>query len=113
MKNEPHFIFPTFNDQIHIVVQYIDIFQRMLHFNKKQSYGICFDWELGSVVITDPGDQFLCPPVVAQTRPTVQITFIFIDFRVCDFAFAFKTQNAPCVSRFKRILFSDRFQFAF
>ena len=28
---------------------------------------------------------------------TVQITFIFIDFRVCDFAFAFKTQNAPCV----------------
>ena len=44
---------------------------------------------------------------------TVQITFIFIDFRVCDFAFAFKTQNAPCVSRFKRVLFSDRFQFAF
>ena len=39
---------------------------------------------------------------------TVQITFIFIDFRVCDFAFAFKTQNAPCVSRFKRVLFSDR-----
>ena len=38
---------------------------------------------------------------------TVQITFIFIDFRVCDFAFAFKTQNAPCV------LFSDIFQFAF
>ena len=32
---------------------------------------------------------------------------------VCDFAFAFKTQNAPCVSRFKRVLFSDRFQFAF
>ena len=30
-------------------------------------------------------------------RYTVQITFIFIDFRVCDFAFAFKTQNAPCV----------------
>ena len=26
---------------------------------------------------------------------TVHITFIFIDFRVCDFAFAFKTQNAP------------------
>ena len=44
---------------------------------------------------------------------TVQITFIFIDFRVCDFAFAFKTQNASCVSRFKRVLFSDRFQFAF
>ena len=43
---------------------------------------------------------------------TVQITFIFIDFRVCDFAFAFKTQNAPCVSRFKRVLFSDIFQFA-
>ena len=34
-----------------------------------------------------------------------------IDFRVCDFAF--KTQNAPCVSRFRRVLFSDRFQFAF
>ena len=44
---------------------------------------------------------------------TVQVTFIFIDFHVCDFAFAFKTQNAPCVSRFKRVLFSDRFQFAF
>ena len=44
---------------------------------------------------------------------TVQITFIFIDFRVCDFAFAFKTQNAPCISRLKRVLFSDRFQFAF
>ena len=44
---------------------------------------------------------------------TVQITLIFIDFRVCDFEFAFKTQNAPCVSRFKRVLFSDRFQFAF
>ena len=46
------------------------------------------------------------------TTHTLQITFIFIDFRVCDFAFAFKTQNAPCVSRFKRVLFSDRFQFA-
>ena len=44
---------------------------------------------------------------------TVQITFIFIDFRVCDFAFALKTQNAPCVSRFKRVLFSDRFQLRF
>ena len=44
---------------------------------------------------------------------TVQITFIFIDFRVSEFAFAFKTQDAPCVSRFKRVLFSDRFQFAF
>ena len=30
-----------------------------------------------------------------------------------DFAFAFKTQNAPCVSRFKRFLLTDRFQFAF
>ena len=40
MKNEPHLIFPTFNDQIHIVLQYIDIFQRMLHINKKQSDGI-------------------------------------------------------------------------
>ena len=63
--------------------------------------------------ITTTAVELLCPPVVAQTRPTVQITFIFIDFRVCDFAFAFKTQNAPCVSRFKRVLFSDRFQFAF
>ena len=52
-------------------------------------------------------------PINDQIWPTVQITFIFIDFRVCDFAFAFKTQNAPCVSRFKRVLFSDRFQFAF
>ena len=41
-----------------------------------------------------------------ESRPiTVQITFIFIDFRIYDFAFAFKTQNAPCVSRFKRVLF--------
>ena len=52
-------------------------------------------------------------PVILMSIITVQITFIFIDFRVCDFAFALKTQNAPCVSRFKRILFSDRFQFAF
>ena len=44
---------------------------------------------------------------------TVQITFIFIDFRVCDFAFAFKTQNAPCVSRFKRILFQTDFNLRF
>ena len=44
---------------------------------------------------------------------TVDTVQIFIDFRVCDFAFAPKTQNAPCVSRFKRVLFSDRFQFAF
>ena len=49
----------------------------------------------------------------SQSSITVQITFVFIDFRVCDFAFAFKTQNPPCVSRFKRILFSDRCQFAF
>ena len=44
-KNEPHLIFPTFNDQSHIVLQYryIDIFQRMLHINKKQSYGIFFE----------------------------------------------------------------------
>ena len=27
-------------------------------------------------------------------NPTVQITFIFINFRVCDFAFAFKTHHA-------------------
>ena len=51
--------------------------------------------------------------VVNQSESTVQITFIFIDFRICDFAFAFKTQNSPCVSRFRRILFSDRFQFVF
>ena len=50
---------------------------------------------------------------VVIVQLTVQITFIFIDFRVCDFAFVFKTQNAPCVSRFKRVLLSDRFQFAF
>ena len=59
---------------------------------------------------------YLCYAVVPKCCPiflrhTVQITFIFIDFRVCDFAFAFKTQNAPCVSRFKRVLFSDIFQF--
>ena len=45
MKNEPHLIFPTFNDQIHIVLQYIDIFQIMLHINKKQSYGIFLVFE--------------------------------------------------------------------
>ena len=54
-----------------------------------------------------------CSLFILISIHTVQITFIFIDFRVCDFAFAFKTQNAPCVSRFKRVLFSDRFQFAF
>ena len=47
MKNEPHLIFPTLNDQIHIVLQYIDIFQRMLHINKKQLVigFFCF-WEI-------------------------------------------------------------------
>ena len=30
-----------------------------------------------------------------RNKSTVQITFIFIDFRVCDFAFAFKTQTHP------------------
>ena len=41
---------------------------------------------------------------VAVCRCTVQIMFyIFIDFRVCDFAIAFETPNAPCVSRFKCI----------
>ena len=49
MKNEPHLIFPTFNDQIHIVLQYIDIFQKMLHINKKQSYGIYF-WEINLLI---------------------------------------------------------------
>ena len=50
MKNEPHLIFPTFNDQIHIVLQYIDIFQRMLHINKKQSDGICCCWEINLLI---------------------------------------------------------------
>ena len=58
-------------------------------------------------------DEFTLGTFSPNFLNTVQITFIFIDFRVCDFAFAFKTQNAPCVSRFKRVLFSDRFQFAF
>ena len=62
------------------------------------------------MAVTTLGD---LPIHVSGNTATVQITFIFIDFRVCDFAFAFKTQNAPCVSRFKRVLFSDRFQFAF
>ena len=52
-------------------------------------------------------------PLNLRNTHTVQITLIFIDFRICNFAFALKTQNAPCVSRFKRVLFSDRFQFAF
>ena len=43
--------------------------------------------------------------LVAFCYYTVQITFIFIDFRVCDFAFAFKTQNASsfgsCQTRFE------------
>ena len=51
MKSEPHLIFPTFNDKIHIdlVLQYIDIFQRMLHINKKLSYGICL-WEINLLI---------------------------------------------------------------
>ena len=53
------------------------------------------------------------PGISCTSYNTVQITVIFIDFRVCDFAFAFKTQNAPCVSRFKRVLFSDRLVSAF
>ena len=55
----------------------------------------------------------ICGIPGSRHRNLVQITFIFIDFRVCDFAFAFKTQNARYVSRFKCVLFTDRFQFAF
>ena len=44
---------------------------------------------------------------------TVQITFIFIDFRVCDFAFAFKTQNAPCVSVLNVFYFQTDFNLRF
>ena len=67
-----------------------------------------FGFIVGGIVIGPSGLN-----VLKVRHATVQITFIFIDFHVCDFAFAFKTQNAPCVSRFKRVLFTDRFQFAF
>ena len=64
--------------------------------------------------MSNPGERnFQGSKTSSQSRHTLQITFIFIDFRVCDFAFAFKTQNAHRVSRFKCVLFSDRFQFAF
>ena len=46
MKNEPHLIFPTFNDQIHIVLQYIDIFQRMFYINKLWD----FVWEINLLI---------------------------------------------------------------
>ena len=66
-----------------------------------------------AIICPTGGDEHILYMNYCYILNTVQITFIFIDFRVCDFAFAFKTQNAPCVSRFKRVLFSDRFQFAF
>ena len=56
---------------------------------------------------------YSCGDYVEYMQLQYKSRLSFIDFRVCDFAFAFKTQNAPCVSRFKRVLFSDRFQFAF
>ena len=52
---------------------------------------LCYLYKLWAYVMSD------------MFAHTVQITFIFIDFRVCDFVFAFKTPNAPCVSRFKQI----------
>ena len=67
----------------------------------------------GRVTLRVSSDRNLSDDFTLASLYTVQITFIFIDFRVYDFAFAFKTRNAPCVSRFKRVLFSDRFQFAF
>ena len=34
-----------------------------------------------------------CESEASSVSYTVQITFIFIDFRVCDFAFAFRVLN--------------------
>ena len=86
-------------------------FSPATQWKKLLSSQICWKKYLSYIENTRP------PPWKSTGRSlsfdTVQITFIFIDFRVCDFAFAFKTRNAPCVSRFKRVLFSDRFQFAF
>ena len=67
----------------------------------------------GALYVESMGSKVSVKKTSSQWRHTVQIAFIFIYFRVCDFAFAFKTQNAPCVSRFKRVLLSDRYQFAF
>ena len=83
-----------------MIVQYLLIDQNLVEHQK-------------CVVLTDIPRSGVFQIFAQRPWHTVQITFIFIDFRVCDFAFAFKTQNAPCVSRFKRVLFSDRFQFAF
>ena len=65
--------------------------------------------ELADTVVSVRGDVPMSPvqQLTDMGVATVQITFIFIDFRVCDFAFAFKTRNAGC------LLFIDRFQFAF
>ena len=63
--------------------------------------------DLGSDILHNLVDDIPDVMGLRALRPSVaivQITFIFIDFRVCDFA--------PCVSRFKCVLFSDRFQFA-
>ena len=77
----------------------------------KEKYPGWQQMNLGSVKSRSP-DRLLCNDLQGINRDikdeiiydvcvyTVQITFIFIDFRVCDFAFAFKTQNAPCVSHF-------------
>ena len=60
------------------------------------------------------------PPIVNVVNVLVYIRMIEINTITItystnhvyhDFAFAFKTQNAPCVSRFERVLLSDRFQF--
>ena len=44
---------------------------------------------------------------------TVQVTFIFIDFRVCDFAFAFKTQTHPAFRILNAFYFQTDFNLRF
>ena len=105
---EPH---PVFGDLMvcrkHVLHYYIS---PLIATPTAPTCHIAFSQKLGSHQMVG----LRCPSIGGNgVHVTVQITFIFIDFRVCYFAFAFKTQNAPCVSRFKRVLFSDRFQFAF
>ena len=57
---------------------------------------------------------FLTHARYCQYIPMYSTNHVYLHrFSRLEFAFAFKTQNAPWLSRFKRVLFTDRFQFAF
>ena len=101
---------PAFNDTTHMVELNLDIKEQYLpkyeYMNDNDGYpegiiGHHLSWTaIGLIII------ILCISIYSTNH-----VYLHRFSRLCDFAF--KTQNAPCVSRFRRVLFSDRFLFEF